>query len=520
MRRVVLVSLAVAALAGGVALAADGGIHTGGGDEDTRGRYTIELDNAFGLVDGADVKVGGVEAGIIRSIGLDIRTRRALVDVELQRPGFDSLRADATCETKPQSLIGEYSLNCETGRSRRALPGRRLPVERTGSAIALDLVNNVMRRPVRERLRLILGELGAGVAGRAPELNAAIRRAVPALRETNRVLKVLAEENHTLEALVHDADQVLDPLARRRTEVARFVHEAGDLSQTSAERRQALGEQWRRLPGFLQEAVPAMRDLGRAADAQAGALEEASAGADELTAFFGALKPFAQTSRPALRALGHSSAKGTPVVGAARPVAQELGRMSQRLPEVAGNLAIILEHLDNRDNAVEPDARSPEGKGYTGLEAFLMYVFNQSQAINIYDANNHILKANLLEAEDCQPWSDGERAREHMGCNSWLGPNQPGILQPDPTAPKAAARSHRTRARHHRARRPARRPSAPQTSANPPPAAATGGDQAATPADTLTLPGLGDIHLPPVPQVPEVRSPATDTSLVDYLLGS
>ena len=48
-----------------------------------------------------------------------------------------------------------------------------------------------MRRPYRERLRIILDELGAGVAGRADDLNETIRRASPALRETDRVLDVL-----------------------------------------------------------------------------------------------------------------------------------------------------------------------------------------------------------------------------------------------------------------------------------------------------------------------------------------
>ncbi len=45
-----------------------------------------------------------------------------------------------------------------------------------------------MRRPYRERLRIILDELGAGVGGRADDINETIRRASPALRETDKVL--------------------------------------------------------------------------------------------------------------------------------------------------------------------------------------------------------------------------------------------------------------------------------------------------------------------------------------------
>ena len=52
-----------------------------------------------------------------------------------------------------------------------------------------------MRRPYRERFRLIISELGAGLAGRPEDLNEVIRRAHPALRETTETLAVLRRQN-------------------------------------------------------------------------------------------------------------------------------------------------------------------------------------------------------------------------------------------------------------------------------------------------------------------------------------
>ena len=43
--------------------------------------YKIQFDNAFGLVTGAPFKVAGVPAGTIESIGLDQRTRLAVVTI-------------------------------------------------------------------------------------------------------------------------------------------------------------------------------------------------------------------------------------------------------------------------------------------------------------------------------------------------------------------------------------------------------------------------------------------------------
>ena len=46
----------------------------------------------------------------------------------------------------------------------------RIPVGQTSSTIPIDLVNSVLRRPYRERLRLIVNELGTGLAGRPDDL--------------------------------------------------------------------------------------------------------------------------------------------------------------------------------------------------------------------------------------------------------------------------------------------------------------------------------------------------------------
>ena len=93
---------------------------------------------------------------------------------------------------------------------------RLLPVENTSQTVDIDLIGNTMRAPERERLSLILNELGTGVAGRGRDLNEVIRRANPALRETDKVLEILAEQNTVLEQLAVNSDTVLAPLARDR----------------------------------------------------------------------------------------------------------------------------------------------------------------------------------------------------------------------------------------------------------------------------------------------------------------
>ena len=105
-----------------------------------------------------------------------------------------------------------------------------------------------MREPYRERLSIILNELGVGLAGRGEDLNAVIRRANPALKEVDEVLKLLARQNDQLEQLAVDSDTVLAPLARERFRVTSSIENMSAVAAATAERRGDLEASIERLP--------------------------------------------------------------------------------------------------------------------------------------------------------------------------------------------------------------------------------------------------------------------------------
>ncbi len=434
MKRVLAVTLVLVTAAAYV-------LTSSGAKEESGNAFTVEFDNAFGLVKGGDVKVAGVRAGQVTKLRVDRKSMRALVDFKLTKQGFGDLRADTYCESRPQSLIGEYFIDCVPGKSSEKLkPGATIPVERTASTIPADLLANIMRRPYRERLRIILNELGAGVGGRAEDVNATVRRASPALRETDRVLKILARQNQVLKDLTTNADTVIGDLASNHRNVGRFVKETEDAATTSAERRVELQEGLKRLPTFLRELRPTMAELGATADASTPYLRDLNASAGQLERFLENLGPFAESSRVNVRTLAKTADVGRPAVRSARPTVAELTKTTAKAPELANNLEIVLRDLDDRGRAVENDKRSPGGKGYTGFEAFISYIFDQMMAVNVYDENGHILKVNL-SASECSEYQNADSLRrkekESPGfikrCLSALGPNQPGVTTADPS---------------------------------------------------------------------------------------
>src|SRR3954466_14016616 len=174
------------------------------------------FDNAAYIVKGEDVKVAGAVVGEVK--GLDVTPgKRAVIVLNITKPGFSPFHAGAFCTIRPQSLIGEKFVDCKPGPD----GGRELPQIKRGdgkgqhlltnpsSPVDLDLVNDTLRLPYRQRLALLINEYGTGLAGRGDDLNQAIHRANPALRETDRVLNILAAQNKTLERLQVESDAVL-----------------------------------------------------------------------------------------------------------------------------------------------------------------------------------------------------------------------------------------------------------------------------------------------------------------------
>jgi virulence factor Mce-like protein len=530
-RRLLAIALLLAAGAAAVVTSA-----SAGSEDPTGANYTVELDNAFGIVNGADVKVAGVRAGRVTGMRVDRRSKRALVDFTITQSGFGSLRTDAFCESRPQSLIGEYFIDCRPGTAEQRLkPGGTIPVEQTASTIPIDLINNIMRRPYRERLGIILSELGAGVGGRATDIQETVRRGVPALRETDRVLAILAEQNQVLGNLTRDADAVIGDLADNRKDVGRFVTETRQTAAASAERREEIAASLRRLPTFLAELEPTMAQLGEAADAQSPALADLNQSAGQLATFFEQLPEFADSSRTGIKSLAELAEDGRPALRASKPTIAELNRFSTKTPELSNNLAIVLKDLDDRDRAVEKDPRSPGGKGYTGFEALLQYVYDQTMAINTFDSNGYMLKVNLFlsECSDYQSLASlKEKLQEdpafYQRCAAILGPNQPGITQLDPTYTGA-----QKGAEHHL---PAakKKQEAPAKAEKPKDEARKPTDEAKKRAEELAekIEETLGIELPDLPVGPEIpalpiplpalpggqQPPANTQELLDFLL--
>jgi phospholipid/cholesterol/gamma-HCH transport system substrate-binding protein len=377
-----------------LAIGAAAVLTTGAGDG---GSYKVRaiFDNAGFVISGEDVKVAGVKVGKIDS--LDVTPDfKAVVVLDIQDPAYQDFRNDARCQVRPQSLIGEKFVECTPTQARAAdqpLPpalkqidrgkGKGqylLPVENTDRSVDLDLINDVMRLPYRQRLSLIVTELGTGLAGRGNEVNQVIRRANPALREVDNVLKLLASQNKVLSDLARDSDTTLAPLARERKHVAGFIQHSSKVAEATAERRADLEDDIERLPRFLQELRPTMRRIGALSDEATPVFADLGAQAPAINRMIKSLGPFSEAGVPAVESLGEASKIGTPAMKDLLPISKDLRRFAKSARPVGKTAAAVLESL----------------KRGRGIERALDYAFYQVAAVNGFDSIGHYLRARLI----------------------------------------------------------------------------------------------------------------------------
>jgi hypothetical protein len=195
---------------------------------------------------------------------------------------------------------------------------------------------------------------------------------------------------------------------------------------------------------------------------------------------------------------------------------------------------------------VERDPRSPGGKGYTGMEALLQYVFDQAMAINAFDSNGYMLKVDLFHSE-CSDYQNLQSLKEKLKedpafyerCAAILGPHQPGITQPDPSYTGAqethaehkapAAKQDRKQAKARSAPAPKDAPRAKKQQTRDPKREVAekikkkleqtlGIDLPDLPA-TPALPRVPAVpELPAAPSLPKAPSAADAQQLLDFLL--
>ncbi len=338
-----------------------------GAGEDDGGDYKVRaiFNNAAFAIPGQDVMIAGAKVGVIDSLDVTDDLRAAVV-LKIDDPGFQDFREDAECQIRLQSVIGEKLVECQPTQPRPEgeqppppLPkipdgqdgaGQRLlPVEQTLTPVGEDLIRGVMRRPYRERFAIILNEFGAGLAGRGKDLRKVIRGANPALRQLDKVLKILADQNRLLADGARSGDRVLAEWAKKRKNVSNLIVQANITAQATAEERANLEKNFETFPEFLRELKPTMAALGAMSEQMTPVARDLGVVGTDVSRILRALGPFSRAGIPAFQTLGDTADVGSRALQASLPTIEDLGDFTSRARNLTSNLSKLLTSLRDED---------------------------------------------------------------------------------------------------------------------------------------------------------------------------
>jgi phospholipid/cholesterol/gamma-HCH transport system substrate-binding protein len=358
------------------------------------GSYTIRaiFDDAANIISGENVKIDGVKVGTVGSVTATPQAKAAVI-LNIDNPGFKDFRADASCTIRPQALIGEKFVDCAPTQPRvegtplppplRVIPSgqegagdRLLPVQNTHSPVDVDLLGDINRLPERQRLTIILNELGAGLAGRGSDLHEVIIRADPALQELDRVLAILAGENKVLAKLAVDSDKALAPFAAVRQRVADYIVQSNTVAKATAAHRGALARNLQLFPPFLEQLGPSMERLGRFAEETTPVFTDLGIAAPGINQAFTNLPAFSNSSATFFKNLGQTSKLSGPALVAAQPLLARLQALGSAAKPFSGSLSELFTSLRNTG----------------GIERLLDFIFLGAGAANGYDSLGHFLR--------------------------------------------------------------------------------------------------------------------------------
>ncbi|MGN6258781.1 MAG: MlaD family protein [Solirubrobacterales bacterium] len=433
-RRLLLAAAVVAAIVVVVLLV------SGGGES---GGYRVRaiFDNGSFMVSGEQVRVAGANVGEIESVSVSMpgetvayrhgkpveKPGKAIIVMKITDPGFQDFRADASCLIRPQSLIGEKFVDCRPTLPRapgtepppalKQIPSGQpgageylLPLGNNSTSVDPDLINDIQTLPYAQRFRLILNELGGGLAARGKDLEVLVKRANPVLRDVDRAFGILSAQRKQLAQLASDSEEILAPLSRERAHVAGFIANSGAAAEASAEKGPELEEALQKFPTFLREFRQTMVSLKSFSDAGTPLFEDFGTAAPSLTDATRTLTPFSESLTVALKSLGNAGEASGPYFAEADPVVKKAATLAKSGVVPTGELAKLLVSLEKTG-------------GWDGLTEL---IYNTTASLNGFDQYGHFGRTRVT-LSSCLEYSARKAGTEGGGCAARF--HGPGVAE-------------------------------------------------------------------------------------------
>lgn len=322
---------------------------------------TAYFPEATQLAQEADVRVGGVSVGKVKSIELapaDKRvdgqdTTQATIEIE---PQFAPINSDAKAILRQKTLLGETYIELTSGSepgseggsvsepvslgsdgnatdaqtaSIQPIPeGGQLASTQVQDATQIDEIFNALDEQTREAFQQWQANAAVAVQGRGLDINDAIGNLGPFISNASGVLTTLEQQKASLKGLVRDTGTVFDALSARDGELASVITNSNQVFAALAAQNQALADTFQILPTFERESAltfnrldqfqaltsPLIKDLIPVAEDLTPTVHSVRLLSPPLTSLFGSLDQLVDVSKTGLPALKSTLDGAAPVL--------------------------------------------------------------------------------------------------------------------------------------------------------------------------------------------------------------
>jgi virulence factor Mce-like protein len=206
----------------------------------------VLMPGADGLYAGSDVLIAGSRAGTVT--GITLHGNDVLVGLSLD-PAYSPIHGNATITLRPKSLLGEKYLDLNPGSGGDSLnPGSTIPATKVSISTDLQDVINTFDQPTRDKLQVVITQLGGGVAGRGVDTNETIHYGTQDLTDLAQISTTLKQRDADLQKVIQALDTVTAELAQsdRRQQLGQLIANSDrlikNLANQDAELKRALSQ--------------------------------------------------------------------------------------------------------------------------------------------------------------------------------------------------------------------------------------------------------------------------------------
>jgi ABC-type transporter Mla subunit MlaD len=337
-------------------------------------RFTADFPEAITLQKEADVRVGGVSVGKVKSLELPPgeNATRAVIEIE---PQYAPISSDAEAILRQKTLQGETYVELTTGTQTPEQEGADTGATAQSGAIdvgeisgddaphaisegghlestqvaeqtQIDEIFNGFDEETRQAFQLWMKNTGIAVDGRGLDLNDAFGNVGPFAQDASDVLATLRSQEQSLRTIVRETGAVFEALTARDQELAGAIVGTNRTFRALASRDEALAETFQILPTFETESRLTLERLDRFSENAAPLFRDLRPVARDLSPTLRDLRRLAPSARRLfvnLNPLVNVSIKGLPAL---RDILDQLRPALTNLDPFLANLNPIVRYLD------------------------------------------------------------------------------------------------------------------------------------------------------------------------------